>query len=126
MILEHVRTQPQISSSFLPSTASSRSRMADYENRLRKRVRSVLLVQSQAPFCLYAALWLLGAGVPQLAPPNAFDLSITCRRWRWLMRGYDLALKAFFAERATSLLRDDQPDENDHAFEQDSVFAENA
>ena len=99
--------------------------MADFENRLRKRVRSVIEVQSQAIFC-FRVHRILGEGVPQLATPNAFDLSITCRRWRWLMRGYDLALKAFFAERATSLLRDDQPDENDHAFEQDSVFAENA
>ena len=43
-----------------------------------------------------------------------------------MMRTYAVALKEFFAERATPLLTDDQPDENDYAFKQDGVFAENA
>ena len=99
---------------------------ADFAKRLGKRLRSILVVQSQAPFCFYASLWLLGEDVPTLVPPNVLDLNLSCRRWRWLMRSYDVALKAFFVERANALLTFDQPTEDDPTFELDGVFPENA
>ncbi len=99
---------------------------ADFAKRLDKRLRSISVVQSQAPFCFYAALWLLGEDAPALVPPNVFDLNTSCRRWRWLMRTYDVSLKVFFVERANALLTFEQPTADDPTFEQGGVFPENA
>ena len=98
---------------------------ADLGKRLGKRLRSISVVQSQAPFCFYAALWLLGEDVPALVPPNVFDLNMSCRRWRWLMRTYDVSLKVFFVVRANALLTFLQPTADDPTFEQGGVFPEN-
>ncbi len=119
-----IRTQLSSQTSFALPTMVAAAVPADLAKRLGKRLRSILVVQSQAPLCFCGALSILGADVPTLVPPNAFDLSMSCRRWRWLMRSYDVSLKVFFVERANALLTFAQPADNDPAFEQGGVFPE--
>ena len=121
-IRKHLSSQ----TSFALPTMVAAAAPADLPKRLGKRLRSILVVQSRTPFCFYAAFSLLGADIPTLVPPNAFDLSMSCRRWRWLMRSYDVSLKAFFVERANALLTFAQPADNDPVFEQGGVFPETA
>ena len=70
---------------------------ADPEKRLHKRLRSIQVVQSHEPFRFYLAHCLRGEAAPILEPPDPYELGVSCRRWRWLMRVYDGSLKAYHA-----------------------------
>jgi len=59
---------------------------------------NLLVVQSTPAFKLYMQQWDFGAA-PDLNPPDAWDLNISVRHWKWLMRQYDQAIKRFAANR---------------------------
>ena len=64
----------------------------DVEQRMRKRIFNLLVVQSTPAFRLYMQECEFGAA-PELVPPDPWDLNISVRRWKWLMREYDQAVK---------------------------------
>ena len=68
----------------------------DVERRRRKRIFNLLVVQSTPAFRLYMQECNFGSA-PYLDPPDAWDLNISVRRWKWLMRQYDQAIKRFAA-----------------------------
>jgi hypothetical protein len=70
----------------------------DVERRRRKRIFNLLVVQSTPAFRLYMQECDSGAA-PDLDPPDPWDSSISVRRWNWLMRQYDQAIKRFAANR---------------------------
>ena len=70
----------------------------DADRRRRKRIFSLLVVQSTPEFTFYIQEFDLGAA-PELAPPDPYDLTnISVRRWKWLMQQYHKALKRFASE----------------------------
>ena len=71
----------------------------DVDRRMRKRIVNILAVQSTPAFMLYKQDCDFGAA-PYLDPPDPWDLSIPVRRWKWLMRQYDQAVKLHMAERS--------------------------
>ena len=70
----------------------------DVERRRRKRIFNLLVVQSTPAFRLYMQECDSGAA-PDLDPPDPWDLNIPVRRWKWLMRQYDQAVKQYVAQR---------------------------
>ena len=86
---------------FAVPPATLRDTMAqsfDVEQRRRKRIFSLLVVQSTPAFKLYMQEWDFGAA-SDLNPPDAWDLNISVHRWKRLMREYDQAIKRFAANR---------------------------
>ena len=70
----------------------------DAERRRRKRIFSLFVVQSTPSFRVYIQAYDCGAA-PELIPPDPYDLANTSvRRWKWLLRHYDKALKTFASE----------------------------
>ena len=70
----------------------------DAERRRRKRIFSLLVVQSTPEFTFYIQEYDLGAA-PELAPPDPYDLTnISVRRWKWLLLQYRNELKRFASE----------------------------
>lgn len=84
-----------------PAMAMPAARATTDDERSRKRLRAIKIVQSQAAFRLYAAQRGATNSIV-LQPPDALDAGITCRRWKWLMRTYDKGLKAYHASHAPS------------------------
>ena len=65
----------------------------DADGRRRKRIFSLLVVQSTPAFRFYIQDYDFGVA-PELIPPDPYDLAnISVRRWKWLMREYDQAVK---------------------------------
>ena len=86
---------------FAVPPATLRDTMApsfDVERRRRKRIFNLLVVQSTPAFRLYMQECDSGAA-PDLDPPDPWDSNISVRRWNWLMRQYDQAIKRFAANR---------------------------
>ena len=69
----------------------------DVERRRQKRIFSILVVQSTPAFRLYMQECDFGVA-PDLDSPDPWDLNISVRRWNWLMRQYDQAVKQFVAQ----------------------------
>jgi hypothetical protein len=69
----------------------------DAEQRRRKRMFNLLVVQSTPAFRLYMLEYEFGAA-PEFDPPDPWDLNISVRRWSWLMRQYDQAVKRYVAQ----------------------------
>ena len=69
----------------------------DAEQRRRKRMFNLLVVQSTPAFRLYMQECDFGLA-PDLDPPDPWDVNISVRRWNWPMRQYDQAVKQFVAQ----------------------------
>jgi hypothetical protein len=69
------------------------------DERMRKRLRAIHVVQSQAAF-RFCMTRRGAADCPAVEPPDALDATIPCRRWKWLMSNYDKGLKAHHANHA--------------------------
>ena len=81
-----------------PTTRYIMAPSFDVDRRRQKRIFSLLVVQSTPSFRFYIQAYDFGA-VPELTPPDPYDLAnISVRRWKWLLRHYDKALKTFASE----------------------------
>ena len=69
----------------------------DTDRRMRKRMFSLLVVQSTPAFTRYTQEVDFGAA-PELMPPDPYDLDISVRRWKWLLSRYDKGLKQIASE----------------------------
>ena len=70
----------------------------DADGRRRKRIFSLLVLQSTPEFRFYIQEYDFGAA-PELIPPDPYDLAnISVRRWKWLLLQYHNALKELFAD----------------------------
>ena len=68
--------------------------LPDVEQRFRRRRVNIQVAQAKHFYAFYAAH--AGADDLTLEAPDAADVNISSRRWKWLCRQYDLALKAFY------------------------------
>ena len=81
-----------------PTTRYIMAPSFDADRRRQKRIFSLLVVQSTPSFRFYIQAYDFGAA-PELTPPDPYDLANTSvRRWKWLLRHYDKALKTFASE----------------------------
>ena len=64
----------------------------DIDKRLRKRIFSLLVVQSTPAFIRYTQQVNYGAA-PELVPPDPYDVDISVRRWKWLLSQYDKGIE---------------------------------
>ena len=73
------------------------AQLVDLERRRQKRIFSLLVVQSTPAFRRYTQECDFGVA-PDLDAPDPWDLNISVRRWNWLMRQYDQAVKQIVAQ----------------------------
>ena len=77
---------------YSPTLCQMMAPSCDVERRIQKRIYNIWVVESSAAYMRYLEGYSFGS-VKDFYAPDPFDVSISCRRWKWLMREYDQTIK---------------------------------
>ena len=88
----HSRSIHGLSYVFSPRTGLMSAPLFDVEQRTRKRIYNIWVVESSTSYMRYSQEVGFGS-VEEVNAPDPFDVSISTRRWKWLMHEYDQAIK---------------------------------
>ncbi len=66
----------------------------DYDSRRRKRAENIRVIQAKGAYVFYIE-WYDPAADTSIEAPDHLDVTISCRKWKWLIEEYDKNLKRF-------------------------------
>ena len=61
---------------------------SDYDSRRRKRAENIRVIQVKDAYAFYIE-WYDPAADTSIEAPDHLDVTISCRKWKWLIEEYE-------------------------------------